>query len=207
MFYLLYALLLLAPALLGMAKPINYKVRYENGTIASEVGKRATFHNRELFFFSIHHVQYSYNRSSSPSAIKPGSGADPWVLKYGDSYYLTYTTGGDVRVTKSSNLAQWSDTGTVVYTTSGGEGDVWAPELHEWNGQLYIYVAMDHGSNDQHRMYVLQGTNPSNPLAPFKVSSFDISCRSFNAQHFSHVESWPGHLSGQQLGYRRHTPE
>ena len=37
------------------------------------------------------------------------------MLEDGDSYYLLYTTGGDVRVTKSSNLAQWAQTGTVVY--------------------------------------------------------------------------------------------
>lgn len=46
------------------------------------------------------------------------------MLKYGDSYYLTYTTGGDVRVTKSSNLAQWAQTGTQVFNAAGRFGSV-----------------------------------------------------------------------------------
>ena len=91
------------------------------------------------------------------SAIKPGSGADPWVLQHGDSYYLLYTTGSDVQVTISSNLAQWADrASTVVYKPPSPFSDVWAPELHLINGQFYIYVAMaKSGDNSQHRMYVL----------------------------------------------------
>ena len=84
---------------------------------------------------------------------------------------MLYTTGGDVQVTRSSNLAQWAESGTVVYTPSSGYTDVWAPELHYINGQFYIYVAMaQNGDNASHRMYVLQGTSTTDPLQPFNVS-------------------------------------
>ena len=106
-------------------------------------------------------------------AIKPGSGADPWVLQHGDSYYLLYTTGGDVQVTRSSNLAQWANkTSTVVYKPPSPFSDVWAPELHLINGQFYIYVAMaKSGDNSQHHMYVLKGTSTTDPTQPFEVSN------------------------------------
>ena len=103
------------------------------------------------------------------TAIKPGAGADPWVLQYGDYYYLLYTTGGDVQVTRSSNLAQWAESGTVVYTPPSGYTDVWAPELHYINGQFYIYVAMaQNGDNASH--HVLQGMSTTDPLQRFNVS-------------------------------------
>ena len=104
------------------------------------------------------------------TAIKPGSGADPWVILHGDSYYLLYTTGNNVQVTRSSNLAQWAETGTVVYTPPAPFTDVWAPELHLINGVFYIYVAMaQNGDNSQHRMYVLKGTSTTDPTQPFTV--------------------------------------
>jgi GH43 family beta-xylosidase len=103
-------------------------------------------------------------------AIKSGSGADPWVLQYNNNYYLLYTTGGNVQVTRSSNLAQWSPTGTVVYQPPSPYTDVWAPELHYINGKFYIYVAMaKNGDNASHRMYVLQGTSTTDPTQPFNV--------------------------------------
>jgi len=45
---------------------------------------------------------------------------------------------------------------------------LWAPELHFIKGQLYIYVAATDSNNNNHRMYVLQGTDPNDPLKPFK---------------------------------------
>lgn len=109
------------------------------------------------------------------TAIKPGAGADPWVLKYGDSYYMTYTTGNNVQVTKSGNLAQWAQTGMTVYTPPSPLGDVWAPELHYIQGAFYIYVAMDkNGDNAQHRMYVLKGRSTTDPTQPFDVSFVSV---------------------------------
>ncbi|RDX47753.1 glycoside hydrolase family 43 protein [Lentinus brumalis] len=118
---------------------------------------------------TVNSTAYS-RRATYNNPIKPGGGADPWVLKYGDSYYLLYTTGGNVQVTRSSNLAQWAQTGTVVYQPPSGYTDVWAPELHYINGRFYIYVAMaQNGDNASHRMYVLQGTSTTDPLQPFNL--------------------------------------
>ncbi|KAH9939373.1 Arabinanase/levansucrase/invertase [Epithele typhae] len=106
----------------------------------------------------------------APTAIKPGLGADPWVIMYEDNYYLTYTTGSNVQVYKSSNLAEWSTTGTIVYTPTSPFTELWAPELHIIDGSFYIYVAMDQNNdNSQHRMYALKGTSTTDPTQPFEL--------------------------------------
>jgi GH43 family beta-xylosidase len=103
-------------------------------------------------------------------AIIPGGAADPWMVSFNNVYYLTYTTGGDVRVSQSSDIGgPWPAQGVQVYSPTSGQGDVWAPELHQINGQFYIYVAMDNGNNANHRMYVLQGTSTTDPTKPFKA--------------------------------------
>ena len=82
--------------------------------------------------------------------------------------WVRVPTGGDVQVTRSSNLAQWAEPGTVVYTSPSGYTDVWAPELHYINGQFYIYVAMaQNGDNASH--HVLQGMSTTDPLQRFNV--------------------------------------
>jgi GH43 family beta-xylosidase len=92
------------------------------------------------------------------------------MVSFNDVYYLTYTTGGDVRVSQAPNIGgPWPAQGIQVYNLSTGLADVWAPELHQIDGQFYIYVAMDDGDNANHRMYVLQGTSTTDPTQPFNV--------------------------------------
>jgi GH43 family beta-xylosidase len=38
---------------------------------------------------------------------------------------------------------------------------MWAPEIHNLDGQWYIYFAADNGRNRNHRMYVLKSTTPT----------------------------------------------
>ncbi|KAI0757992.1 glycoside hydrolase family 43 protein [Fomes fomentarius] len=121
-------------------------------------------------FFALSTLATPLPRATYNNPIKPGGGADPWVLRFGDSYYLTYTTGGDVQVTQSSNLAQWTQSGAVVYTPPSSFTDVWAPELQYIQGAFYIYVAMAvNGDNSQHRMYVLKGRSSTDPTQPFDL--------------------------------------
>lgn len=76
-------------------------------------------------------------------AVKPGGGADPYVLRHNDAYYMTLSQSSpDISVLRTDNLAQWPSEGTPVYTPGSGWAEVWAPELHCINGSFYIYVAM-----------------------------------------------------------------
>ena len=62
-------------------------------------------------------------------------GADPWVYQHTDGwYYMTFTTGGDVRIWRSRSLTSIvAGDSILAWKPSGLEPacrDVWAPELH-----------------------------------------------------------------------------
>lgn len=86
--------------------------------------------------------------------------ADPWIVRHDGMYYFTATTGKDIFVQKSSGITglQFAKRVTVWKPPANGlqSKDIWAPELHFINGKWYIYYAADDGSNENHRMYVLE---------------------------------------------------
>lgn len=81
------------------------------------------------------------------------NGADPFVLKDGDTYYL-YATEDDsygYRVYTSQNLVDWVCHGYCMQKTDIYLGDpsayagFWAPEVFKYNGTYYlIYTAQEH---------------------------------------------------------------
>lgn len=93
--------------------------------------------------------------------IAPSS-ADPWVIRHGDTYYYTHTTGGDVRICKAEKLQEISADCVSVWTPPEGtmySKQLWAPELHYLDGRWYVYVAASDGDNVNHRMYVIESTS------------------------------------------------
>lgn len=63
------------------------------------------------------------------------SGADPWIYKHTDGYYyMTRTTGGDVRIWRSRTFTSFDASDSISIWRSPGSGpacrDVWAPEIH-----------------------------------------------------------------------------
>ena len=98
-------------------------------------------------------------------------GADPWVIRENDTYYLVQSRRGGIWVNSFTNLSEigddnwervWSPPRDTSYSRN-----LWAPELHHLRGEWYIYFAADDGANENHRMYVLQGTtqDPQDPFA------------------------------------------
>jgi GH43 family beta-xylosidase len=105
---------------------------------------------------------------TNPVAVR---GADPWVIRQGGSYFYCQSRGGSITVSKAERLVDLGQRrGTRVWTPPPGTAysrELWAPELHCLRGQWFIYVAADDGNNDNHRMYVLQGT-AQDPTQPFE---------------------------------------
>jgi GH43 family beta-xylosidase len=96
--------------------------------------------------------------------IIDGNSADPAVLRLGSSYYLTLSTQGETQITvyKSSRLTDFRSAETsVAFQAPENCRDVWASEMHEVDGQLYTYFAMNCGD---HRMYAVQAEDPTNPM-------------------------------------------
>jgi len=117
--------------------------------------------------------QFAWTAAAAPVSnfynVIRQDGADPWIYKHTDSYYYyTQTTGNNVTIWRSKTISG-IDTGDsqVVWTPPAGtmySSNIWAPEIHYLDGKWYIYFAADNGSNENHRMYVLENTS-SNPFS------------------------------------------
>jgi GH43 family beta-xylosidase len=91
-------------------------------------------------------------------------GADPWVIFHNGFYYYCYAGASKIWISKASRL---QDIGkgkkVIVWKAPFGteySKEIWAPELHYLDGKWYVYFAADDGDNQNHRMYVLEGTSP-----------------------------------------------
>lgn len=96
------------------------------------------------------------------------NGADPYVMKYNNTYYLVFTSGStSIDIYTSTNLYEFKYAKTV-YTN---DKVIWAPEIHFINNKFYIYYAKPKGTSDttsyKQRMYVLESTS-NNPLGEYK---------------------------------------
>ena len=65
-------------------------------------------------------------------------GADPWVYKHTDGYYyMTRTTGGDVRIWRSRTFTSFDASySKSIWWLTGVDpacSNVWAPEIHYIN--------------------------------------------------------------------------
>lgn len=99
---------------------------------------------------------------------------DPQIVYTGGYYYLTYTQGNVITLTRATSIKGLA-TATPIKVWDGSSGasmgaccDIWAPELHQIGGRWYIYYTADASDGDfaSHNMYVLQSAG-SDPLGPY----------------------------------------
>lgn len=73
------------------------------------------------------------------------SGADPWVVKQGDTYYSVRSRRNGIWVYRSNTLTgSVTQNGVRVWTpptTGWNRENIWAPELHRVGDKWYIYYA------------------------------------------------------------------
>ncbi|KAI1369706.1 glycoside hydrolase family 43 protein [Xylaria arbuscula] len=93
--------------------------------------------------------------------IRSPGGSDPFVT-YSDGYYYIMTTSWtDVEIARSTTVAGLtSATKKVIYssTTSTRSSNVWAPEVHYFDGAWYVYFTAGNADNlDGQNLHVLKG--------------------------------------------------
>ncbi len=92
------------------------------------------------------------------------SGPDPWVTFRNGFYYYMNTTGRNLTIWKTHSIADLGRAEKKVIWTPPATGpysrDIWAPELHYLDGKWYVYFAADAGTNQTHRMWVLENPSP-----------------------------------------------
>lgn len=143
------------------------------------------------------------------------SGADPWVTKEGDEYFVTFTTGNNITLLRTNKMSDLKNaTSKVIWTPppSGFNSDeIWAPEIHRINNTWYIYYAASNGDNINHKMWVLENTS----VDPFEGNwidkgelklpdnkwAIDGSPFELNGQYFFIWSGWEGDNNISQIIY------
>lgn len=143
------------------------------------------------------------------------AGADPWSIYHEGFYYYTHTTGANITLWKTRSLSQLgSAPHRVVWTppTAGPNShDIWAPELHRIQGKWYLYYAADSGSNQSHRLWVLENSSPDPMLGqwtdkgqitdPTNKWAIDGSVFESVGQLYFVWSGWEGDVNGRQNIY------
>jgi GH43 family beta-xylosidase len=93
--------------------------------------------------------------------LLPG-GPDPWVIYRDGYYYYMNTMSINLTIWKTRSLANLrsAEKKAVWLPPPSGPSshELWAPELHFLQGKWYIYFAADEGTNDTHRVFVLENS-------------------------------------------------
>jgi GH43 family beta-xylosidase len=92
------------------------------------------------------------------------TGPDPWVEYKDGWYYYMNTTAKNLTVWKTRNVADLKSAQKKIVWTPPATGpyshDIWAPEIHFLRGKWYIYFAADAGTNQTHRIWVIENASP-----------------------------------------------
>ncbi|GGG52044.1 glycoside hydrolase family 43 protein [Hymenobacter glacieicola] len=140
------------------------------------------------------------------------SGADPWSIYHGGYYYYTHTTGRNITLWKTKSLSQLKTAPHKVVWTPPAAGpnsrDIWAPELHRLGNKWYLYYAADAGTNQTHRLWVLENSS-EDPLEGTWIDkgqvrditnkwAIDGSVFENNGQLYFVWSGWEGDENGRQ---------
>ncbi|MDQ3062415.1 MAG: family 43 glycosylhydrolase, partial [Acidobacteriota bacterium] len=108
--------------------------------------------------------------------------ADPWMIYHKGFYYFTATLDpeGGVWLWRSRYLSDLnaSEKRKIYDAPKAGlrSKQIWAPELHRFGKRWYLYFAASDGTDENHRIYVLESRN-DNPWSEYdyKARVFDES--------------------------------
>jgi GH43 family beta-xylosidase len=140
------------------------------------------------------------------------SGPDPWVIPYKGMYYYMNTTGKNLTIWATADITDLRHARKRVVWTPPPTGpysrDVWAPELHRFNGRWYLYFAADDGSNNNHRIFALENTSDDPLEGTWKMKgqvadrtnkwAIDPSAFEVNGQQYLLWSGWKGDTNGEQ---------
>lgn len=90
------------------------------------------------------------------SPIIDRDGADPFVMRYGERYLYTKTTGNNISLAITDSIQTLGAAKLQSIYEPGAElQDLWAPEIWQLDGTWYIYFAAVVPGEEMHHMYVL----------------------------------------------------
>ena len=142
-------------------------------------------------------------------------GPDPYSTYHGGYYYYTHTMQDRLVLLKTKSLADLKNaekkTIWIAPKNTDYSAEIWAPEFHYINGKWYVYFAADNGSNNTHRMYVLENDSkdPMKGEWIFKGKiaaqtdkwAIDGNVFTYKKQLYMIWSGWEGDTNGQQNIY------
>jgi GH43 family beta-xylosidase len=143
------------------------------------------------------------------------AGADPWSVYKDGFYYYMHTTGNNLTIWKTRSIADLRKAEKRVVWTPPASGpysnDIWAPELHFLDGRWYIYFAADAGTNETHRIWVLENASADPLSAEWEMKGklaaatdkWAIDCSVFDhaGRRYAVWSGWEGDVNGAQNIY------
>lgn len=111
-------------------------------------------------------------RATYSNPVVAGDFPDPSVIRVGDDYWATATTGGwmpHFAILHSRDLVNWQTVGAVFRTSPAwAKGDFWAPEISADGGRFYVYYTArrDDGAGKKGTLCVAVAT-ASAPSGPY----------------------------------------
>ncbi|MGW5620480.1 glycoside hydrolase family 43 protein [Streptomyces olivaceus] len=135
------------------------------------------------------------------------NGADPSVIRIGDTYIAVKAAQGGIIVRQSSTLAGTaSSTAKKVWSDTGDLGEVWAPEIVRDGGRYYIYFSA--GRSGAHRMYAISSASPDSGYSaaqklalPGDKWAIDGTLFTFSGQRWFVWSGWSGDTNVEQNLY------
>jgi len=118
------------------------------------------------FWFSLILTAATFAATAPTTFTNPllPTGPDPWVEYKDGWYYYMNTTAKNLTVWKTRNVADLKSAPKKIVWTPPATGpyshDIWAPEIHFLRGKWYIYFAADAGTNQTHRIWVIENASP-----------------------------------------------
>ena len=122
-------------------------------------------------------------------------GADPTMIKVGDTYYIYVTTGttskngtaGKITGYKTTNFRDWTEFNVTSQNDTGYDYIAfWAPEIYHYNDKYYIFVtghictsvtadipSCNEGSRN--RTLVTSASSPEGPFSSFTVVNSNVT--------------------------------
>lgn len=147
------------------------------------------------------------------------SGPDPWVTYKDGWFYYMNTTGRDLQLWRTRNMADLASAEhQVIFSPPPNtpySRDLWAPEIHflegRHGGKWYVYFAADSINNMGHRIWVLENVapNPMNGAWTIKGKvadagdhwAIDLSVFTHKKKQYAIWSGWEGATNGQQNIY------
>ncbi len=140
------------------------------------------------------------------------SGPDPWVLQRDGWYYYMNTTGSNLTLWRTKNLAELGTAERkVIFTPPAGTGyskELWAPEIHYLDNKWYVYFSADSARNTSHRVWVIENSAADPFTGEWIVRgkigdrddhwAIDMSVFDFRGKRYAIWSGWDGRRNGQQ---------